>query len=120
MTAGSSKKAAPGRPFQKGQSGNPSGRAKIPEDVKEAARAHTEEAIRTLAEIMGDSAAQPGARVRAAESLLNRAWGSPESTTTVNVNKNVRDLSTAEILAALAASGVVGAEAGADGAGAVH
>lgn len=109
-----------GRPIQKGQVLNPGGRPKEVAHVKELARAWTEEAIRTLAEIMGDSTAPHSARVKASESLLDRAWGKAESTATVTVNSDVRDLSTAEILTALAAAGVVGAEAGDSGDTALH
>lgn len=109
-----------GRPIQKGQVLNPGGRPKEVAHVKELARQWTEDAIRTLAEIMGDGSAPHSARVKASESLLDRAWGKAESTATVTVNSDVRDLSTAEILAALAAAGVVGAEAGSSGNSAVH
>lgn len=39
--AHSSKRAAPGRPFQPGVSGNPGGRAALPPEVREALRADT-------------------------------------------------------------------------------
>ena len=84
------------------------------------ARAHTSEAIQTLAAVMRDADAPPAARVRASESLLDRAWGKAETTANVNLTKDVCDLSTAEILAALATVGVVGAEAGGAGDHAVH
>lgn len=77
MTAGSSAKAAPrGKPFVKGQSGNPSGRAPIPVAVRDAARAHTDLAINTLAEICA-VADKDSARVSAAVALLDRGWGKP-------------------------------------------
>jgi hypothetical protein len=58
--------------FKKGESGNPGGRPKLPEDLKEAASAHTVRAIEVLAGIMNDEKIQPAARVRAAEILLKK------------------------------------------------
>lgn len=66
-----------GKPFQKGKSGNPGGRPRIPDDVKEAAKALTSLAMKTLEEICRDAEAPPSARVTAAEAILNRAWGKP-------------------------------------------
>jgi len=79
---------------------------KIPSDVKEMARGLTREAIQTLASVMRDSAAPPSARVRAAEVILDRAWGRPETSASIRVSGEVRELSTAEILITLAALGV--------------
>lgn len=72
------RKAKPrGRPWPKGVSGNPGGRPREVGHVRELARQHTEEAIRTLVEIATDPS-QPGrARVAAAEAILDRAWGRP-------------------------------------------
>ncbi|MBK9617261.1 MAG: hypothetical protein IPO35_17850 [Uliginosibacterium sp.] len=100
--------------FVKGKSGNPSGPPKIPVEVKRLAKAYTEDAIKTLADVMNNVEAPPGARVTAAEKLLDRAWGKSEATVNVNDNRAPRDLSTAEILAALAAAGVAGQEEGAE------
>ena len=69
----------------RGQSGNPGGRPKDLVHVKELAREYTEKAVMTLAEIMGNTQEPASARARAAEVLLNRAWGTPESTANVNV-----------------------------------
>ncbi len=66
------RRRGPGRPFMKGQSGNPGGRPKEVGHVRELARQHTEEAIETLVSIMRDDG-QPGrSRAAAAEALLNR------------------------------------------------
>ena len=66
-----------GKPFQKGQSGNPGGRPKVVAEVKELAREHTAEAIRTLVSIMTNSKSPPAARVSAANALLDRGYGKP-------------------------------------------
>lgn len=72
------KKPPRGRPFAKGVSGNPGGRPGLSEDVKQAARAHTMEALETLANVMRGGV-KDADRLRAAEVLLNRAWGTPTS-----------------------------------------
>jgi hypothetical protein len=65
-------------PFQPGQSGNPGGRPKALKAVEEAARAHTGDAIETLASICKNTQAPEAARVAAANALLDRAWGKPK------------------------------------------
>jgi len=64
-----------GRPFEKGQSGNPGGRPKEIAEVKELARKHTPAAIEVLASIMNNTKASDAARVSAASALLDRAYG---------------------------------------------
>ncbi len=68
-------------PWIKGQSGNPSGRAlkRLPDGrtIKEAAIEHAENALKTLADIAKDEKASDAARVSAANSLLDRAFGKP-------------------------------------------
>ena len=78
-SAGSSKKQPRGKPFQKGVSGNPSGREKLPEDVKhvrELARQYTAQAIETLATVMATGS--PNAQVSAANALIDRGWDKAE------------------------------------------
>ena len=64
-----------GRPFQKGQSGNPGGRPKEIAEVKELAREHMPAAIEALASIMNNPKASDAARVSAASALLDRGYG---------------------------------------------
>ena len=68
--------AHPGR-FKPGQTGNPGGRPKVDHRVVDLAREHTELAVKTLAEICGNSKAAPSSRVAAACALLDRGWGRP-------------------------------------------
>jgi hypothetical protein len=62
-------------PFEKGQSGNPSGRPKTNGRVRDLAREQTENAIATLVHVMEDKKAPPSARVSAAATILDRGWG---------------------------------------------
>ena len=66
-----------GKPFKKGQSGNPGGRPKVVAEVKELAKEHTVEAIQTLVSIMTNPKFAPAARVSAANALLDRGYGRP-------------------------------------------
>ena len=77
MSAENSTKTAPGTPFQAGQSGNPGGRPKIPEEVREATRAACPEAVQLLVKIMRDEKQKTAYRLDAAKTLLDRGYGKP-------------------------------------------
>ncbi|MFD0936632.1 hypothetical protein [Methylobacterium trifolii] len=91
----------PGKPFLPGTTGNPGGRPRLPDDVKALARGYTREAIETLAAVMQNDNAPAAARVTAASTLLDRAWGKPTQHVTVDPVENLSD---AELRAELAAA----------------
>lgn len=66
-------------PFKKGQSGNPGGRSPRRtangKTIAEIAREHSDAAIETLASIAKNAKESAAARVSAANSILDRAWG---------------------------------------------
>jgi hypothetical protein len=64
-----------GRPFLKGQSGNPGGRPKELHEVIELARSYAPRAIETLASLLLDEDAAPTARIAAASAILDRGFG---------------------------------------------
>lgn len=74
ITTATGGKLAPWRP---GQSGNPGGRTHVPPEIKALAKGYTEAAITTLGDLMLNKKVSPGVRAYCANSLLNRAWGTP-------------------------------------------
>jgi hypothetical protein len=80
----------PGRPFEKGQSGNPGGRPRVPEEVKDMLRAATPKAAKVLVDALdategdvidtdtGERHAGPPdwkLRLQAANAILDRTAG---------------------------------------------
>ena len=57
---------------------NPKGRPPIIRDLKEAAKAHTRQALNTLVSVMNDPEAAQASRITAAVALLDRGWGRPQ------------------------------------------
>jgi hypothetical protein len=69
-------------PFQKGQSGNPGGRAKVTlpdgRTLTDLAREHTPKAVQALVDVLESTEASDAAKVSAATALLDRGWGRPK------------------------------------------
>ena len=81
-----------------GQSGNPRGRP--PADhgpVEQFARAHTQEAIETLATIMREGFSE-AARIAACNAILDRGWGKAREPRELTRPTNVRDMTDEQLL----------------------
>jgi|SRR5215469_7276788 len=70
-----------GRPWQKGQSGNPRGRSKVDFEIRALCREHTEEAVKALVLALK----QPRYRVAAAMGLLAYGYGRPPAANDVEL-----------------------------------
>lgn len=73
--AGNSKKSAPGKPFVKGQSGNPTGRPKADPEVTATLKAATPKAATKLAALVDSS--DPDIAMKASIAILDRVLGKP-------------------------------------------
>ena len=68
-------KRGKGRPFEKGQSGNPSGRPKVDKDVKEMLKAAAPKAAALLIETVNDPEVKIDLRIKCAETVMDRVYG---------------------------------------------
>ena len=73
-----------GRPFVKGQSGNPGGRPKLDPEVMEAIRAACPEAVQELIKLVHHE--NPTIALRAITELLDRGYGKPAQVQTVSMD----------------------------------
>src|ERR1700730_11221459 len=89
------------------QTGTPN---KATADVKALAQSYAAAAVKELARLALNAQSEQ-ARVAAIKEILDRAYGKPHTTAEVNIPRDVKDLSTADLLRVLAAHGVVSDQA---------
>ena len=88
------------KPFQKGQSGNPSGRSKKVAVAAKTAEDHIDDAMTVLIKALGDKDAK--VRIAAANAILDRGLGKPKQSVEVTKdNKSIDELGTDDLIAAL-------------------
>ena len=86
--SGKNKGAENLRPFKKGQSGNPKGRPKIPDDVREMLKGATPSACKLLCDTINDENAKIDLRIKCSEIVLDRVFGKPQQAVEVDA-KNI-------------------------------
>jgi hypothetical protein len=94
-------KRGPGRPFKKGQSGNPTGLPKsdkptverqLVKNLQAYAQQYTVEAIDNILFVMRHPKAPPACIISAASEILDRGWGKAKQAVDHTVHTTLEDL----------------------------
>ena len=72
--------------FQKGRSGNPGGRPKLPADIREAFKAKAPQALEVLTRCLQSE--DDRIAMMAAQAILDRGYGRPTQSIDANINDN--------------------------------
>ena len=72
--------------FQRGQSGNPGGRPKLPADIRESFKAKAPEALEVLTRCL--QSGDDRVAMMAAQAILDRGYGKPTQSIDANINDN--------------------------------
>ena len=75
--------------FAPGVSGNPSGRPRIPAEFTELAQDYASDALMTVVKIYKAPDTKNTDRIRAAEIIMDRAWGKPSQSSLLELDANV-------------------------------
>jgi len=77
-----------GAGFKPGQSGNPNGRPKIPDDVRAMLKAACPKAIKILLDMVDDPKTKPDLRVKCIEIVMDRVYGRATQPIDNNITNN--------------------------------